>query len=81
MPDPELARYAEGDGSYDCSGAEIGELIAVVTYAFGPAVVAIYESCIRFPRFGRLVLEFLAVWVVALNALLDLGVDGCLDFG
>lgn len=66
--DAEFAGDTEGDGSDDCSRAEVGELVAVIANAFGRAVVAVYKGCVGSPWAGGLVFELFAVGVVGIDA-------------
>lgn len=51
----------------------------MVAYAFSASLVAVDKCGIWYPRFGGLILEFLAVWVVGLDSGGDLLIDGGLD--
>ncbi len=56
-------------------------MVAVVAYALGRAVVAVYESSVGFPSLGRLMLEFFAIGVMCLDMFGNLGVDCCCNCG
>lgn len=51
----------------------------MVAYAFSASLVAVDKCGIWYPRFGGLIIEFLAVWVVGLDSGGDLLIDGGLD--
>lgn len=51
----------------------------MITHAFRAAVVAVDERSVRFPGIRGLVLEFLAIRVMCLDAVLDFGVDSFLN--
>lgn len=52
LPYSKFAGYAETETANDGSGAEVGELIGVVAYAFIAAFVAVDECCVGFPFYG-----------------------------
>lgn len=51
----------------------------MVAYTFSASLVAVDKCGIWYPRFGGLIIEFLAVWVVGLDSGGDFLVDGGLD--
>jgi hypothetical protein len=78
---PKLSSYSERNGSNDCMGSQIGELVTMISDALGTTIVAVHERCIWLPLAGRLVLEFLAIWILGFDTGRDFQIDHCLDFG
>ena len=75
----EFASDAEGYGANDGAGAEICELVAVVSDILLCAVVAIDKGGVGYPFVGRLVFELLAAGIPRFDPMLYLLVDSFLN--
>lgn len=76
---PEFPLHPQAQTAYDGAGTKVGQLIGVIADMLGASIIAVHERGIGLPRFGRLVLEFLAVGVEVADASGDLFVDGVAD--
>ena len=80
FPYPEFSRNAKAETADDGAGPKVCELIGMVPYTLGTTFVAVHESGVGDPFIGRLVLEFIPVWVVDFDSHGNFMVYSCLHF-
>ena len=75
----ELPGYSETQAADYCAGAEISELVGMVSDTLLGAIVAVDESGVGLPWARRLVLELFTIGVVVAYSTLDFAVDSFFD--
>lgn len=80
LANAEFSGNAETDAT-DCgSWTQVGQLVRMVADTLGTSFVAVHKSGVWNPSIGGLVFEFFPIWIMTLDAGVNLLIDSSLHF-